>query len=74
MGRTTSSSSSGLRTDACVDVGEVRAGASMPMPGMPMFGRINVERAEVPGRYRAEGDFSMAGTWRLNVDWDGPGA
>ena len=55
-----------------VDVGEVRATANMPMPGMPMLGSITVERTDVPGRYRAEGDFSMAGTWRLNVQWDGP--
>ena len=55
-----------------VDVGEVRAGASMTMPGMPMFGRIAVHRTDVPGRYHAEGDFGMAGTWRLNVEWDGP--
>ena len=55
-----------------VDVGDVRASASMPMPGMPMFGSVTVQRADVPGRYRAEGDFGMAGTWRLNIEWDGP--
>ena len=55
-----------------VDVGAVRANASMPMPGMPMFGSVTVQRADVPGRYRAEGDFGMAGTWRLNIEWDGP--
>ena len=54
------------------DVGDVRASASMPMPGMPMFGSVTVQRADVPGRYRAEGDFGMAGTWRLNIEWDGP--
>ena len=55
-----------------VDVGDVRASANMPMPGMPMFSSVTVRRADVPGRYRAEADFSMAGTWRLNVEWDGP--
>ncbi|MEO8256253.1 MAG: FixH family protein [Acidobacteriota bacterium] len=55
-----------------VEVGEVRASASMPMPGMPMFSSVTVQRADAPGRYRAEGDFSMAGTWRLTVEWDGP--
>ena len=55
-----------------VDVGDVRATASMPMPGMPMFGSIGVQKTEVSGRYRAEANFSMAGTWRLNVEWDGP--
>jgi hypothetical protein len=57
---------------ALVDVGDVRATATMPMSGTPMFGSISVQRTDVPGRYRAEGDFSMAGTWRLNVEWDGP--
>ena len=55
-----------------VDVGAVRASASMPMPGMPMFGSIDVQRTGVPGRYTAASDFSMAGTWRLSVEWDGP--
>ena len=55
-----------------VDVGDVRASASMSMSGTPMLGSINVQRTDIPGRYRAEGDFSMAGTWRLNVEWDGP--
>ena len=55
-----------------IDVGTVKASANMPMPGMPMFGSIEVQRTAVPGRYDASGEFSMAGTWRLNVEWDGP--
>lgn len=55
-----------------VDVGDVRASASMPMPGMPMFGSLSVQRTDLPGRYRAAGEFSMAGTWRLSVEWNGP--
>ena len=55
-----------------VDVGDVRASANMSMAGVPMLGSISVQRTDVPGRYRADGDFSMAGTWRLNVEWDGP--
>lgn len=54
-----------------LDVGNVRASASMPMPGMPMFGTIDVQRSSVPGRYAANGSFEMAGTWRLTVEWDG---
>lgn len=54
-----------------VDVGEVRATASMPMPGMPMFGSIRVQRTDAPGRYRADGEFSMAGTWRVGIEFDG---
>jgi hypothetical protein len=57
---------------APVDVGTVKATASMPMPGMPMFGTIDVRRTNVVGRYDATGEFSMAGHWRLAVEWDGP--
>jgi hypothetical protein len=55
-----------------VDAGSVRATATMPMPGSPMFGSIDVRSTETKGRYAAAGDFSMAGTWRLSVEWDGP--
>jgi hypothetical protein len=55
-----------------VDVGTVRASANMPMPGMPMFGSIDVTRTDVPGRYASNGQFDMAGTWRMTVEWDGP--
>jgi hypothetical protein len=55
-----------------VDVGDVRASANMSMSGTPMLSSITVQRTDVPGRYRAEGEFSMAGTWRLNIEWDGP--
>jgi hypothetical protein len=64
-----------FRTDpggTLTDVGTVKATASMPMPGMPMFGGIDVRGADVPGRYAATGEFSMAGRWRLVVEWDGP--
>jgi hypothetical protein len=54
-----------------VDVGAVRAAASMPMPGAAMFGSIDVQRTEVPGRYAATGQFDMAGTWRMTLAWDG---
>jgi hypothetical protein len=55
-----------------VDVGEVRANAGMPMSGMPMFGSVTVLRSSLPGRYRADAEFSMAGTWRVTIEWDGP--
>ena len=57
---------------ALVDVGAVKASASMPMPGMPMFSTIDLQRTDVPGRYKAAGEFSMAGRWRIVVEWDGP--
>lgn len=55
-----------------VDVGSVRLSANMPMPGMAMFGKIDVQPAKVPGRYTANSDFGMAGTWRMTIEWDGP--
>jgi len=56
-----------------VDVGDVRGSATMPMPGMPMLGSIDVKRTDVPGRYAAEGRFEMAGTWRMSLQWQGSG-
>ena len=55
-----------------VDAGTVTTSANMPMPGMTMPGSVQVERADVPGRYRANGDFGMAGAWKMKVDWNGP--
>ena len=55
-----------------VDVGTVKVSATMPMAGMsPMIGSANVRPAGV-GRYALETDLSMAGSWRLAVEWDGP--
>ena len=56
-----------------VDVGTVKASATMPMPGSsPMFGSLAVDRTETPGRYSGASDFSMSGTWRTTIEWDGP--
>jgi hypothetical protein len=56
-----------------VDVGMVTVGASMPMPGMaPMFGGSTVMPTEMRGRYEVASDLGMAGTWRLQIAWDGP--
>jgi hypothetical protein len=60
------------RGDSLVDAGTVTTSANMPMPGMTMPGSVQVERADVPGRYRANGDFGMAGAWQMKVDWNGP--
>jgi hypothetical protein len=55
-----------------VDVGTVTGSATMPMAGMPMLGRMDIVRTDVAGRYAATGDLSMAGTWRLTIEWNGP--
>jgi hypothetical protein len=54
-----------------IDVGTVHGSANMPMGGMPMMGSVDVERTSVAGRYNATAELSMAGTWRLKLDWDG---
>jgi Cu(I)/Ag(I) efflux system membrane protein CusA/SilA len=58
--------------DALVDVGDVHASANMAMPGMVMSGNLQVTPTDVRGRYRATGEFDMAGTWRMAIDWNGP--
>lgn len=61
------------RGDTLVDVGTVKAGASMVMAGMaPMLGSVFLDRGDVPGRYKAETDLSMSGGWQLKIEWDGP--
>jgi len=56
-----------------VDVGMVMVGASMSMPGMaPMFGECMVTPSATKGRYDVSSDLGMAGTWRLQIAWDGP--
>ena len=61
------------RGDALVDVGTVKAGATMPMAGMaPMMGSVFLEPGDMPGRYKAETDLSMSGGWNLTLDWNGP--
>jgi hypothetical protein len=56
-----------------VDVGTVMVGASMPMPGMaPMFGECTVMPGATRGRYEVSSNLGMAGTWRLQIAWDGP--
>jgi hypothetical protein len=55
-----------------VDIGIVTCSATMPMAGMPMLGSIEVTRTNVAGRYEANSDLSMAGTWRMAIEWNGP--
>jgi AcrB/AcrD/AcrF family/YtkA-like len=63
-----------FRTDdgTLVDVGTVRASATMSMPGMVMSGALQTTPSTVPGRYQTTGEFDMAGTWQMSVEWDGP--
>ncbi|MBA3271349.1 MAG: CusA/CzcA family heavy metal efflux RND transporter [Acidobacteria bacterium] len=58
-------------TGALIDVGTVRAGGAMTMPGMVMSGGVQVTPSGTPGRYTASGEFGMVGTWQFTVDWQG---
>lgn len=61
------------RGETLVDVGSVKAVATMPMAGMaPMMGSVFLEPGDAPGRYTAETDLSMSGGWAMNIEWDGP--
>lgn len=56
-----------------VDVGTVKAAASMEMAGLgPMLGSVFVNKGDAPGRYTLDADLGMTGTWQLTVRWDGP--
>ena len=57
---------------ALVDVGNVRASANMPMPGMVMPGDVQVQPGDVPGRFNATAEFGMAGAWQMAISWEGP--
>jgi Cu(I)/Ag(I) efflux system membrane protein CusA/SilA len=59
-------------TNALVDVGTVRAGANMAMPGMVMSGGLQVVPTGTRGRYSATAEFGMAGGWQIGLEWDGP--
>jgi hypothetical protein len=59
-------------TGALVNVGTVQLAASMSMPGMPMSGGVRVMPTGEPGVYEATGNFGMAGTWQMTIEWDGP--
>ena len=61
------------RGDSLVDVGTVKAGATMTMAGMaPMLGSVFLDKGDAPGRYEAATDLGMSGGWQLKLDWDGP--
>src|SRR5690606_37470670 len=57
---------------ALVDVGTVRVGANMPMPGMVMPGNAQVQPTGVAGVYTVTAEFGMAGAWPITIEWDGP--
>jgi Cu(I)/Ag(I) efflux system membrane protein CusA/SilA len=59
-------------TGSLVDVGDVRVGANMTMPGMVMSSNAQVHPGDAPGRFAVTAEFGMAGAWPINVEWNGP--
>ena len=57
-----------LDRDVLVDVGAVRAAASMTMPGMAMSGGVQVQPTAIAGRYAATAEFAMAGSGQFSVE------
>jgi len=60
------------RTNELVDVGAVQLGAAMTMPGMVMTSPITIAPGGQPGVYEATGEYSMAGSWQMTLEWNGP--
>lgn len=56
--------------DHFINAGKVEANAVMNMSGMPMSVDIPVTPTDKMGRYEAKYDFSMSGTWILNVNFN----
>ncbi len=59
-------------TSTLVDVGTVRPSANMTMPGMVMSSGLQMVPSGVPGRFDATAEFGMAGSWQMEMRWDGP--
>ena len=60
-------------TSTPVDVGTVRLNGTMTMPGMVMTGTATVAPPRQIGVYDATMELGMSGTWRMTIEWDGPG-
>jgi hypothetical protein len=59
-------------TGELVDAGTVGLSASMAMPGMLMTSPITIAPTGQTGVYDATGEFGMAGSWRMAIEWNGP--
>jgi Cu(I)/Ag(I) efflux system membrane protein CusA/SilA len=60
-------------TNTPVDVGTVRLNGTMTMPGMVMTGTATIAPPRQIGVYDATMELGMSGTWRMTIEWDGPG-
>jgi Cu(I)/Ag(I) efflux system membrane protein CusA/SilA len=60
------------QTSELVDVGDVQLGAAMAMPGMMMTSPMTVAPTGQRGVYEVRGEYSMAGSWQMTLEWNGP--
>jgi Cu(I)/Ag(I) efflux system membrane protein CusA/SilA len=60
------------QTNDLVDVGSVQLGGTMSMPGMVMTSPTTIVPTGQPGVYDATGEYGMAGSWQITLEWDGP--
>ena len=60
-------------TTTPIDVGTVKVSATMPMAGMaPMMADAVVASTATPGRYTLTTRLTMAGSWNIGIEWQGP--
>jgi hypothetical protein len=57
------------RSGNLAEVDDVRASATMNMPGMVMPADLVLTPTGVEGRFQATAEFGMAGTWRFLLAW-----
>ena len=60
------------RTNELADVGDVRLTGAMSMPGMAMTSQTTISPAGQSGVYDATGEYGMAGSWQMTLEWNGP--
>jgi hypothetical protein len=59
-------------TNDLVDVGTVQFGGTMSMPGMVMTSPTTTTPTGQPGVYEVMGEYGMAGSWQITLEWGGP--
>jgi len=60
------------RTNELADVGDVRLSGTMTMPGMVMSSPTTISPAGQSGVYDVTGEYGMAGSWQMTLEWNGP--
>ena len=59
-------------TNELLDVGTVSLSGTMTMPGMVMTSPTTIIPTGQPGVYDVTGEYGMAGSWHMTLEWNGP--